>query len=65
MTTQRRYTVEKATQLDRKYMDLQGYNCLMVVSNETFNKNGIQFEYTDSRHRPDRFVFYELAQRKK
>ncbi len=65
MTTRRRYTVEKETQLDRRYMDLQGYNCLMVVSNQTFNKSGIQFEYTDSRHRPDRFVFYELAQRKK
>ena len=65
MTTRRRYTVEKETQLDRRYMDLQGYNCLMVVSNQTFNKDGIQFEYTDSRHRPDRFVFYELAQRKK
>ncbi len=65
MTTRRRYTVEKETELDRRYMDLQGYNCLMVVSNQTFNKSGIQFEYTDSRHRPDRFVFYELAQRKK
>ena len=65
MTTRRRYTVEKETQLDRRYMNLQGYNCLMVVSNQTFNKDGIQFEYTDSRHRPDRFVFYELAQRKK
>ena len=65
LTTRRTYTVEKATQLDRQYMDLQGFNCLMVVSNQTFNSSGIQFEYTASRHRPDRFVFYELAQRKK
>ena len=64
MTTRRRYTVEKETELDRRYMVLKGYNCLMVVSNQTFNKEGVQFEYTDSRHRPDRFVFYELAQRK-
>ena len=63
--SRRRYTVEKETELDHAYMDLQGYNCLMVVSNQSFNKDGIQFEYTDSRHRPDRFVFYELAQRKK
>lgn len=65
VTTRRRYTVERETELDRQYLDLQGYNCLMVVTNQTFNKDGVQFEYTDSRHRPDRFVFYELAQRKK
>ena len=65
MTTRRRYTVSKETELDRRYMDLGDYNCLMVVSNQSYNKDGIQFEYTDSRHRPDRFVFYELAQRKR
>ena len=65
VTTRRRYTVERETDLDRQYMDLNGYNCLMVVNNQTFNKNGVMFEYTDSRHRPDRFVFYELAQRRK
>ena len=65
VTTRRRYTVERETELDRQYMDLNGYNCLMVVNNQTFNKDGVMFEYTDSRHRPDRFVFYELAQRRK
>ena len=65
VTTQRRYTVEQAGELDAVWLDLGGYNCLMVVNNKTFNKDGVMFEYTDSRHRPDRFVFYELAQRKK
>ena len=65
VTTRRRYTVERETELDRQYMELDGYNCLMVVNNQTFNKDGVMFEYTDSRHRPDRFVFYELAQRRK
>ena len=65
VTTRRRYTVERAAELDLRYMDLNGYNCLMVVNNQTFNKDGVMFEYTDSRHRPDRFVFYELAQRRK
>ena len=65
MTTRRKYTVERETELDRQYMDLHGYASLMVVTNQTFNKDGIMFEYTHSRHRPDRFVFYELAQRKK
>ncbi len=65
LTTRRRYTVEKATKLDKKYLDLNGFNCLAVVDNQTFNKEGIQFEYTVSRHRPDRFVFYELSHRRK
>lgn len=65
MTTRRKYTVERETELDQQYMDLHGYNCLMLVSNQAFNKDGVMFEYTESRHRPDRFVFYELAQRKK
>ena len=65
ITTRRKYTVERDTELDRQYMDLRGYGSLMVVTNQTFNKDGVMFEYTHSRHRPDRFVFYELAQRKK
>ena len=65
MTTRRKYAVEKATALDRKYLDLNGYNCLAVVENQTFNKEGIQFEYTISRHRPDRFQFYQLSHRRK
>ena len=64
VTTRRTYTVERETQLDTEYLDMHGYNCLLVVTNQTFNKDGILFEYTNSRHRPDRFVFYELAHRK-
>lgn len=65
MTTRRRYAVEKATGLDKKYLDLGGFNCLAVVDNQTFNKEGVQFEFTQSRHRPDRFVFYQLSHRRK
>ena len=64
VTTRRQYTVERETQLDTEYLDMHGYNCLLVVTNQTFNKEGVMFEYTHSRHRPDQFVFYELAQRK-
>ncbi len=64
VTTRRRYTVERATEDDAREMDLRGYNCMMVVSNKTFNKDGVMFEYTTSRHRPDHFVFYESAQRR-
>ncbi|MBR0283053.1 MAG: trehalose operon repressor [Oscillibacter sp.] len=64
VTTQRRYTVEPRTELDSKYLDLGERNCLAVVTSWTYNANGTLFEYTQSRHRPDRFVFYGLVQRK-
>lgn len=65
ISTRRKYTVERKTELDAQHLDLLDYNCLMVVTNQSFNKDGVMFEYTNSRHRPDRFVFYEMAQRKK
>ena len=64
VTTRRKYTVEHENELDTAWLDLHGYNCLLVVSNQTFNKEGVLFEYTRSRHRPEQFVFYELAHRK-
>ena len=63
VTTKRKVTVERMTEIDAKYMDLNGYNCLAVVSSMTYNADGIMFEYTQSRHRPDSFAFYDQAQR--
>ena len=40
------------------------YNCMAVVSSQTYNSNGVMFEYTQSRHRPDYFRFYDNAVRK-
>ncbi len=58
VTTQRKYTVERTTELDRRSIALLGYNCLAVIRSRTYNKDGVLFEFTESRHRPDRFVFY-------
>ena len=63
VTTKRKLTVEKITELDAKYLDMKGYNCMAVVSSHTFNAEGVMFEYTQSRHRPDKFVFFDQAQR--
>lgn len=65
VTTQRKYTVERASELDGQWMDLHGCNCLAVVSSRTYNSDAVQFEYTRSRHRPDRFVFYGQVRRQK
>lgn len=65
ITTKRKMTVERMTQTDEKYLDMKDYNCLAVITSTTYNDNGIMFEFTQSRHRPDKFVFYDQAQRLK
>ena len=65
VTTKRKVTVERATQIDEKYLKLGDYNCLAVVSSMTYNADGVMFEFTHSRHRPDKFAFYDLAHRVK
>ena len=66
VNSKRIMTVEKMTQIDEKYLmaDVQDYNCMAVVSSQTYNSDGICFEYTQSRHRPDYFRFYDNAVRK-
>lgn len=64
ITSKRTMTVEHTTQVDEKYLELKDYNCLAVVTNQTYNADGIMFEYTQSRHRPDFFRFQETATRK-
>ena len=65
ITSKRLMTVERVTEIDTKYMDLNDYNCLAVVSSQTYNSNGIMFEFTQSRHRPDYFSFQDTAIRHK
>lgn len=66
VNSKRIMTVEKMTQIDEKYlkMNAEDYNCMAVVSSQTYNSDGIMFEYTQSRHRPDYFKFYDNAVRK-
>lgn len=64
VTSTRMITAERATPVDLKYMDLQDYDFVAVVTSRTFNDKGIQFEWTQSRHRPDYFVFYDTAARR-
>lgn len=64
VTSKRIMTVEKMTQIDEKYLELGDYNCLAVVSSQTYNGDGIMFEYTQSRHRPDYFCFQDNATRR-
>ena len=65
MTSKRKMTAELATTEDKEFLELDDYNCLAIVSGRVFNADGIQFEYTESRHRPDYFCFEDTALRHK
>lgn len=66
VNSQRIMTVEKITQIDEKYLELDAndYNCMAVITSRTYNGDGIMFEFTQSRHRPDYFSFQDNAIRK-
>ena len=57
-------TVEKATPLDWEDLNLGDCNGLVVVINQTYNGDGVMFEYTQSRHHPQYFRFQDNAVRK-
>lgn len=65
VTSKRCITVEQANVDDLSWLELDGYNCLAVVSGRTYNSDGIQFEYTQSRHHPDYFCFEDTVVRKR
>lgn len=64
INSKRVVTVEKATPLDLKYLDMGDCNCLAVVSSQTYNSDGVMFEYTQSRHHPNFFRFQDNAVRR-
>ncbi|OHX17029.1 trehalose operon repressor [Chromobacterium sphagni] len=48
---------------DRRYLDLNGMDHVIVVKNLTHLYDGRLFEYTESRHRLDKFYFTDIARR--
>ena len=64
VTSRRRMTVERAGALDMRWLEMGDYNCLAVVSGRTYNAEGVQFEYTQSRHHPEYFCFEDTAVRR-
>lgn len=56
-------TVQKATEEDRKYLDLGMDNMVVVVKSFTYLEDRSLFQYTESRHRTDKFKFVDFARR--
>ena len=63
VTSKRTVTMEYVVPDDRELMDLLDFTMLAVVTNHTFNDQGVMFEHTQSRHRPDYFTFHNTAVR--
>lgn len=62
-TSRRTVSVDYVVAEDRLVMDLLDFTMLAVVNNSTFNSQGVMFESTQSRHRPDYFMFHNTAVR--
>lgn len=56
--------VEEPTAEDRELLDLEGFHNVVVVRSQVYLEDTSQFQYTESRHRPDKFTFVDFARRK-
>lgn len=56
-------TVKRATREDKMLLDLHDDEYIAVVTSYTNLDNGELFQYTESRHRIDKFQFIEYAKR--
>lgn len=57
------FTVEEPNEEDRRLLDMEGYHAIVVVKNYIYFDDATQFQYTESRHRPDKFRFVDFARR--
>ncbi|WP_067839531.1 trehalose operon repressor [Amphibacillus sediminis] len=56
-------TVEEPTIEDRELLQLEGFQNIVVIKNFVYLDDATLFQYTESRHRPDRFRFVDFARR--
>lgn len=60
---QKEITVQNTTYEDNKYLDMNNYNVIVVVKSHVYLEDGTLFQYTEARHRLDRFRFVDIARR--
>ncbi|BAM48323.1 MAG: trehalose operon repressor [Amphibacillus sp.] len=56
-------TVEEPTEEDERLLDLEGYSHVVLIKNYVYLDDATLFQYTESRHRPDKFRFVDFARR--
>ncbi|MEK4223490.1 trehalose operon repressor [Bacillus sp. FSL W8-0116] len=57
--------VEPCTEEDIRFLDIKDYNHIVVVKNYVYLEDATLFQYTESRHRLDKFRFVDFARRNK
>lgn len=56
-------TVVEPTDEDREHLDLEGFSNIVVIKSFVYFDDATLFQYTESRHRPDKFRFVDFARR--
>lgn len=60
---QKEIVVEEPTEEDRELLDLDGHSNIVVIRSMVYLDDTSLFQYTESRHRPDKFKFVDFARR--
>ncbi|MFJ7724620.1 trehalose operon repressor [Neobacillus sp. NPDC097160] len=60
----REILIEVPTEEDRGQLDLEDFHSIVVVKNYNYLKDASLFQYTESRHRPDKFRFVNFVRSK-
>jgi glycosidase len=55
--------VEEPTEEDKQLLDLEGFHSIVIIKNYVYLEDTSLFQYTESRHRPDKFRFVDFARR--
>lgn len=55
--------VEEPTEEDKQLLDLEGFHSIVIIKNYVYLEDASLFQYTESRHRPDKFRFVDFARR--
>ena len=56
-------TVEEPSVEDRELLDLDGHSNIVIIKSMVYLDDTTLFQYTESRHRPDKFQFVDFARR--
>jgi len=62
---QKEIVVEEPTDQDRNLLDLEGFTNVVVIRSHVYLEDTSLFQFTESRHRPDKFRFIDFARRVK
>lgn len=62
-TIKRSITISHINELDKKYLNIEDYDCTPVITSRNYNVSGEMFEYSESRNNPDSFHFNSVSWR--